>query len=660
MPEGKLSKKEFYDKYYPIVKDSVEGTGLFPETVIAQMAIESGWGGSGLSTKHNNFFGIKGDKGRGVSMGTEEEVDGKRENTKANFRVYNSVEDSVKDYVSLLKNNDKYAKVFEAKTPEEQAELIGQTPYSTSSNYGDSIKQTVMANKDKTKTTGDKNSFDKRANDFINIKKSEVDYLKQKYESSSGDKKADYNKQYLTAKKKLDDYVAGYVAKKQKEIESDLDKREEDARKNKRFVEAGEIDLKRQEYEKTKVDFGETKQVSPFSREYGKDTPGEKVIDKNVFGQKITTIPDLDYDKVYSQFENFKQQQQQEVEEVKQEKKRYDLDVDLTDGQGGGGGSSSATTAITAIEDRPDRIQRSGSPANVDDYKKGLQDYEEELGQLQKEEQDLLELEKYDFQPSEKTKHDNDAIGSLIDVSRGIMGTIGANEEVPTYERGEMFSEAMGDAFDRRDQGLTPEEMSFRERQGEETYAYDIKNISRASGGSAGVFLGNMGSAAKRLYADKAGMSNQNEAVRRMNRENFQNMSLRDEQINRQIFQDDLNQVMMTKQAGAGLVQDAFTNIKERSDYNKQYGKGSVYDRYMDAKISDTEESRYSRDFANKQRMKSLLFENKTKQDKTKKLLENSQVLDASSNKKKKINKTKEEIEEEEMFDSLYDNYPRL
>ena len=49
MPEGKLTKKEFYDKYYPIVEDSVKGTGLFPETVIAQMAIESGWGGSGLT-----------------------------------------------------------------------------------------------------------------------------------------------------------------------------------------------------------------------------------------------------------------------------------------------------------------------------------------------------------------------------------------------------------------------------------------------------------------------------------------------------------------------------------------------------------------------------------------------------------------------------------
>ena len=75
----KLSKKEFYEKYYPAVVKATKGTGLHPEAVIAQMAIETGWGGSGLSSKHNNFFGIKSHgKEGGVTMTTEEERDGKR------------------------------------------------------------------------------------------------------------------------------------------------------------------------------------------------------------------------------------------------------------------------------------------------------------------------------------------------------------------------------------------------------------------------------------------------------------------------------------------------------------------------------------------------------------------------------------------------------
>ena len=148
----KLSKKEFYDKYLPIVKDSVQGTGLFPETVVAQMAIESGWGGSGLTTKHNNFFGVKSHgKDGGVNMQTEEEVDGKRVGQKSNFRTYASAEDSVKDYVKFIQKNPRYKKVLSAKTPEAQAEAMGNSGYSTSSTYGNSIKSTINANKDKTK-----------------------------------------------------------------------------------------------------------------------------------------------------------------------------------------------------------------------------------------------------------------------------------------------------------------------------------------------------------------------------------------------------------------------------------------------------------------------------------------------------------------------------
>jgi len=106
---GKLSKEAFYKKYLPIVRDSVKGTGLHPETVIAQMGIESGWAGSGLTTKHNNFFGIKSHgKSGGVEMNTEEEVGGKRVGQKSNFRTYDSAEDSVKDYVRFLKTNPRW------------------------------------------------------------------------------------------------------------------------------------------------------------------------------------------------------------------------------------------------------------------------------------------------------------------------------------------------------------------------------------------------------------------------------------------------------------------------------------------------------------------------------------------------------------------------
>ena len=140
-----------------------------------------------------------------------------------------------------------------------------------------------------------------------------------------------------------------------------------------------------------------------------------------------------------------------------------------------------------------------------------------------------------------------------------------------------MFSTAMDEAEGRRNMGLTDTERGYRERQAETGYHYDIKNIRRLAGGSSGVALGNLGRAQTQLQGQYGQIAVADEEARRTNRANFQGMALKDEGINRQIFEDELKQVRANKMAGAGLVQDAVANMKERADFNKMYGKGSVY-----------------------------------------------------------------------------------
>ena len=127
----------------------------------------------------------------------------------------------------------------------------------------------------------------------------------------------------------------------------------------------------------------------------------------------------------------------------------------------------------------------------------------------------------------------------------------------PKYERGSMFSTAMDEALRNRNMGLSSDEINFRRGMAERGFGYDVKNIRRLAGGSAGVALGNLGRATNQLYDQYGQIAATDEATRRLNRQNFQGMALKDESINRQIFQDDLTQVMMNKEAGAGLVQDA-------------------------------------------------------------------------------------------------------
>lgn len=142
-----MTRQEFVSKYGGFVKSATSGTGIFPETLIAQAIIESSdssgnVGGSKLAKNYNNFFGIKANKswkGKSVNMKTGE-FTGTPDAVVINdfFRAYDSPEDSIADYVKFLKGNKRYANagVFNAKTPQEQGALLQKAGYATGAGYG--------------------------------------------------------------------------------------------------------------------------------------------------------------------------------------------------------------------------------------------------------------------------------------------------------------------------------------------------------------------------------------------------------------------------------------------------------------------------------------------------------------------------------------------
>jgi len=560
---GKLSKEAFYKKYLPIVRDSVKGTGLHPETVIAQMGIESGWAGSGLTTKHNNFFGIKSHgKSGGVEMNTEEEVGGKRVGQKSNFRTYDSAEDSVKDYVRFLKTNPRYKEVFKAKTPEAQADAIQSAGYSTSSTYGKSIKQTISANKDKTKAMAKQNkgkNYREVLGDYKD-KKAEVDYLARKYGTDS--------EEYKEKKADLDKLVSLSVYKKQKSRGDKLKSDIAEAEKNRDWTKASKLIAEQEQFDANKVEF-KTKKGLEYDPSFATAThPGAKP-----FRRTGDEELDLDYDKIYKAFESSAPPE----ESVEEKEFTPFRDPNLSgDTRGGSGRRTEVEDTPAPFEDRGGRVSEEDINADLDATKTET-DWDAELKDANKQLEDLRSLEGDDFVHDYNVQHDRGGIEDLVDAGRGIVGMIGATEEIPKYERGAMFSEAMGDAQRMKEMGLSNSEIDLRKRYAERGYAYDVKNIRRLAGGSAGVALGNLGRATGQLQDEYSKIAATDEAVRRNNQGAFRNMALQDEQINRQIFKDDLSQVLASKEAGAGLVQDAMRNIQERRDYNKQFGEGSIY-----------------------------------------------------------------------------------
>jgi flagellum-specific peptidoglycan hydrolase FlgJ len=145
------TRKEMIIKYGPFVKQVTKGTGIFPGTVFSQMVTESQGkingknlvGGSLLTQRSNNFFGIKAYsswKGPVYRIDTgEQHKDGTKYTHKnAAFRKYGSVEESIQDYIKLITNDHyKAAGVTVAPSVRAQFEALKRGGYMTATHYVD-------------------------------------------------------------------------------------------------------------------------------------------------------------------------------------------------------------------------------------------------------------------------------------------------------------------------------------------------------------------------------------------------------------------------------------------------------------------------------------------------------------------------------------------
>ena len=115
----KLSPKEFLKRYANDAVREMSNSGVPASITLAQAALESGWAGSELASKHLNFFGIKthraatGYEGGGVNMDTTEYKGGKRITIVSEFRKYETAEDSFADHSQFLIDNKRYKSLFD-------------------------------------------------------------------------------------------------------------------------------------------------------------------------------------------------------------------------------------------------------------------------------------------------------------------------------------------------------------------------------------------------------------------------------------------------------------------------------------------------------------------------------------------------------------------
>jgi len=121
--------------------------GVDPGILIAQAALETGWGRSvirqGDGGSGFNLFGIKADprwRGDYVTVPTLEYEAGVAVRRHAAFRSYASVAESFQDYVNLVRNNPRYARALEkAADPRAYVRELQAAGYATDPGYAEKI-----------------------------------------------------------------------------------------------------------------------------------------------------------------------------------------------------------------------------------------------------------------------------------------------------------------------------------------------------------------------------------------------------------------------------------------------------------------------------------------------------------------------------------------
>ncbi|HDN69190.1 MAG: flagellar assembly peptidoglycan hydrolase FlgJ [Gammaproteobacteria bacterium] len=139
--------EEFIRDLLPHARKGAAELGVKPGVLIAQAALETGWGQKVISHADGrssfNLFGIKADAGWSgdkVSVATLEYENGIAEKQRAVFRSYDSLEGAVSGYVDFLRSNPRYQHALEqAADPKAYLSGLKAAGYATDPAYAEKI-----------------------------------------------------------------------------------------------------------------------------------------------------------------------------------------------------------------------------------------------------------------------------------------------------------------------------------------------------------------------------------------------------------------------------------------------------------------------------------------------------------------------------------------
>ncbi len=144
---GGTMQQRFINTVRPYAEKAAKELGTEPDILIAQAALETGWG-QGIQRHPDgssgfNLFNIKANndwQGPTVSKNTLEYKDGIAMREYSKFKAYTSIDESFDDYVNYLKSNPRYEQALKVSSnPSAFINELSKSGYATDPAYADKI-----------------------------------------------------------------------------------------------------------------------------------------------------------------------------------------------------------------------------------------------------------------------------------------------------------------------------------------------------------------------------------------------------------------------------------------------------------------------------------------------------------------------------------------
>ncbi|AZV31286.1 flagellar assembly peptidoglycan hydrolase FlgJ [Cobetia sp. ICG0124] len=138
--------QRFVAEFAPAARAASRESGLPAELILAQAALETGWGERRIHTEDgqdsHNLFGIKagsGWQGDSTTVLTTEYREGRRLQLEDSFRVYPDQASALRDHAALLSGAERYAHVTRSPDAQSAARALQSAGYATDPHYADKL-----------------------------------------------------------------------------------------------------------------------------------------------------------------------------------------------------------------------------------------------------------------------------------------------------------------------------------------------------------------------------------------------------------------------------------------------------------------------------------------------------------------------------------------